>query len=272
MLVDAAGNACLADFGMSAPIYSSVNSTGTTSFQGTLRWMSPELLSMDDSDSTELATYGLTPASDCYALGMLIWEVRGLFISPSGNPRLPLVLKICTGRVPFDHIKRDLAVITCVLRGRRPKRPTALVGSAMSDALWAVMERCWSADPKQRPPLSAILTTLDTPEGQTMLSPPTADMESDSVYPETYNPPRTEAEQPPPGQPARWIGLSRSISIRYLHYLLSNTHPFAAPRPPSEFKDSKIAKKEAARRRRLAEKRRRALIAVCDEVGTYVNF
>ena len=80
MLVNAAGNACLADFGLSAPVYSSLNFTGTTSLQGTLRWMSPELLSMDDSDSVELATYGLTPASDCYALAMVIWEVQKLLI------------------------------------------------------------------------------------------------------------------------------------------------------------------------------------------------
>ena len=42
---------------------------------GTLRWMSPELF---DPKQFNLPTVRLTKESDCYALGMVIYEVRGL--------------------------------------------------------------------------------------------------------------------------------------------------------------------------------------------------
>ena len=40
---------------------------------GTPRWVSPELL---DPDRFEISDYRPTKQSDCYALGMVIYEVR----------------------------------------------------------------------------------------------------------------------------------------------------------------------------------------------------
>ena len=52
-------------------------SESVVSLGGTLRWMSPELL-----DPTQFGSKGhLTRESDCYALGMVIYEVGQLQLS-----------------------------------------------------------------------------------------------------------------------------------------------------------------------------------------------
>ena len=47
---------------------------------GTTRWMSPELL---DPDRYGLPDSRPTKQSDCYALGMVVYEVRVIVITPS---------------------------------------------------------------------------------------------------------------------------------------------------------------------------------------------
>jgi len=47
---------------------------------GTTRWMSPELL---DPDRFEFPDSRPTKQSDCYALGMVVYEVRADTITPS---------------------------------------------------------------------------------------------------------------------------------------------------------------------------------------------
>ena len=72
ILVDNAGTALVTDFGLvtmidlSAVLSETVDSTG-----GTLRWMSPELLYSKIFGSKCKSTR----ESDCYALGMVIYEV-----------------------------------------------------------------------------------------------------------------------------------------------------------------------------------------------------
>ena len=76
--------ACLADFGLSTIVRgaqkattgtSVASTTSLTSFTagGTPRWMSPELL---DPDRFGIKESRPTTQSDCYALGMTIYEVR----------------------------------------------------------------------------------------------------------------------------------------------------------------------------------------------------
>ena len=71
------GRACLADFGlMSITLDVETTDTITTSARsgGTYRWMSPELL---DPRVFDLLRVQPTKESDCYAFGMVIYEVRG---------------------------------------------------------------------------------------------------------------------------------------------------------------------------------------------------
>lgn len=86
MLVNDAGSACVADFGlMTTADQTAVLSSETVSSGGTVFWMAPELM-----DPARFNSNGrLTCESDCYALGMMIHEVGQLLHSPS-LPRLPV--------------------------------------------------------------------------------------------------------------------------------------------------------------------------------------
>jgi serine/threonine protein kinase len=67
---------------------------------GTVRWMSPELL---DPDQFGFEDSRPTKESDCYALGMVIYEVL-------------------SGQAPFTPYK-DFIVMRKVTEGERPERP-----------------------------------------------------------------------------------------------------------------------------------------------------
>jgi serine/threonine protein kinase len=76
ILVDKMGTARIGDFGLMT-----IGNLGTNLFSesidllvGTLSWMSPELMSASRANSKVRATC----ESDCYALGMVIYEVSWL--------------------------------------------------------------------------------------------------------------------------------------------------------------------------------------------------
>lgn len=87
VLINNSFHACLIDFGLSNSdgvehrVLSndstiSVSSDGSSMSMiegGTIRWMSPELL---DPDRFGISGMRPTKQSDCYALGMLVYEVR----------------------------------------------------------------------------------------------------------------------------------------------------------------------------------------------------
>ena len=73
VLIDNTGTACVADFGLMimADLGTILLSETAVSSGGTFRWMSPELLDLERFDSDGRPTR----ESDCYALGMVIYEV-----------------------------------------------------------------------------------------------------------------------------------------------------------------------------------------------------
>ncbi|KAF9647772.1 kinase-like protein [Thelephora ganbajun] len=148
--------ACLADFGLSTIIYvaphvsndvssstevSRVSVDSTTSLMshssgGTIRWMSPELLhpglfGLEDSRPTK--------QSDCYALGMVIYEVL-------------------RGKVPYWDHKGN--VMQAILDGKRPSKPDAAATLGFTDGLWRIVEYCWLEDRGMRPDVKTILSRL----------------------------------------------------------------------------------------------------------------
>ena len=136
ILIDEAGNARLADFGqvtiLSDPgngFFSSSNSPG-----GTIRWMSPEMITPEDFGSEKSRA---TKSSDCYALGMVVYEVIG-------------------GKVPF-HEDTDIGAYLKVVRGERPRR-----GVEFTDNLWKVLEWCWVPRPGDHPSVEDVLWYLET--------------------------------------------------------------------------------------------------------------
>ena len=102
---------------------------------GTIQWMSPELLHPDESG---LKGSLPTKASDCYALGMVIYEVL-------------------SGQAPFAQYK-GIALILKIMGGELPGRPQ---GAWFTDGLWEMLERCWNHQPRDRPGLKALLQYLE---------------------------------------------------------------------------------------------------------------
>ena len=136
ILIDKTGCARLADFSLLTIISDPANSLSSSSYVhgGTVRWMSPELIVPQE--------FGLkdgrpTKSSDCYSLGMVIYETI------SGNP-------------PF-HEYADITVFMKVLKGEHPSR-----GTEFTERLWEMLETCWALQPNNRPSIEDVLNRMDT--------------------------------------------------------------------------------------------------------------
>ena len=139
VLIDKTGNARLADFGLLTILSDPTNILSSTSsiHGGSARWMGPELI---DPERFGLENSRPTKSSDCYALGMVIYET-------------------ISGRLPF-HQHVDLRVFVKVLAGDRPTR-----GAGFAESLWKMLTQCWTPQPKDRPSIQDILQRLeDSPE------------------------------------------------------------------------------------------------------------
>ena len=83
------GSACLADFGLMSivlgPETTDITTAGEGGAKGTYRWMGPELFYPNEY---ELSSFKLTKKSDCYAFGMVIYEVSNLWYWAQFFPRL----------------------------------------------------------------------------------------------------------------------------------------------------------------------------------------
>jgi hypothetical protein len=80
-----------------------------------------------------------TKSSDCYALGMVMYEVL-------------------SGQVPFFR-HQSCAVVVRVLKGQRPRWPREVEG--MYDGVQEVLERCWEPKPDDRPRIEDVLRRLE---------------------------------------------------------------------------------------------------------------
>ncbi|KAF9646874.1 kinase-like protein [Thelephora ganbajun] len=160
ILINKHGHACLADFGLIAIVSDPACSTTLTSSTsaGTIRWMSPELLDPDQFGSKDGRPI---KESDCYASGMVTYE-------------------ILDGQQPFGSHNVHL-VSGKVINGERPGRPLGAEGAWFTDGLWGMLEQCWSAQPKSRPAIKAILEHLEQASKTWQPFPPGAgdDIETD---------------------------------------------------------------------------------------------
>ena len=100
--------------------------------------MGPELL---DPKRVGLGESRLTRESDCYALGMVIYEVL-CGCSPFG-----------TGNSFVD--------LFGVLGGKRPERPQGETGRLFTDGIWDLLQLCWKVEPRERANAQDVLLCLE---------------------------------------------------------------------------------------------------------------
>lgn len=120
--------------------------------------MSPELLhpkkfGLKDSRPTK--------ESDCYALGMVIYEVL-------------------SGRAPFGRCNGP-AIILNIMEGERPTRPQGTRAAWFTDDLWNMLEQCWKHQPHDRPNLETLLRCLEGVTRSSRSPSPTPTMSEDAV-------------------------------------------------------------------------------------------
>jgi len=134
ILIDENGCARLADFGLLTIISDPTSFLSSSSYtqRGTVRWTSPERIAPQD--------FGLkdnrpTKSSDCYSLGMVVYETI------TGNP-------------PF-HGYGDASSLLKALKGEHPPR-----GTRFTESLWKMLETCWAFQPKNRPSIEDVLQRL----------------------------------------------------------------------------------------------------------------
>ena len=97
--------------------------------------MSPELL---DPKLFGFQDFQKTKNSDCYALGMVIFEVL-------------------SGQIPFVG-DRDVVVIRNISEGKHPERPE---NAWFTDDVWGMLKCCWEPKPLDRPGLEFVLPRLE---------------------------------------------------------------------------------------------------------------
>jgi len=138
IMVDEAGRAVLADFSLITLIPDQSTILSTCIDGGSVRWMSPELL---DPESYGLKKVRPTRESDCYALGMVVYEVL-------------------SGCSPYGT-NNSFIILRKVLEGERPERPEGKTGKLFTDEIWDVAELCWKPEPSERAKARDVLECLE---------------------------------------------------------------------------------------------------------------
>ena len=139
--------------------------------------MSPELF---DPERFGLKESRPTKRSDCYALGMVIYEVL-------------------SGKAPFSQYPHCNVVVR-VLDDERPERPHGRGGKWFRDDIWRILECCWRPIPCDRPRIRDVLECLETVSGS--WTPPRMLAGSPTMDHPTYNPGSSDGESTDGGGPS----------------------------------------------------------------------
>jgi len=137
VLINHGGHACLSGFSLLTIDSDQPTIPPPTMASDAIRWASPELI---DPSKFNLKESRPTKYSDCYALGMVIYEV------------------LCE-QVPFAP-HNDTDISPKIMDGERPKRPKGREGVRFTDDLWRMLGDCWRPQPNERPSLDTVLGWL----------------------------------------------------------------------------------------------------------------
>ncbi|KAF8713853.1 putative xylanase, Glycoside hydrolase family 10, partial [Rhizoctonia solani] len=155
VLISDSGSACITDFGLArvlegltlTPVSQQLGVAGAT------RWMARELLlptplpALPDSDSSSRVEEAESDATVTRETDIWSWGMTAL--------------EAMTAQPPYSHRRRDTQVMLDIIGGVLPTRPrTGFLSEPKGDALWALMERCWKADPRERPSSSEIVAEM----------------------------------------------------------------------------------------------------------------
>mmetsp|Transcript_28494 Transcript_28494/g.37266 ORF Transcript_28494/g.37266 Transcript_28494/m.37266 type:complete len:561 (+) Transcript_28494:308-1990(+) len=124
ILIDQAGNAKIADFGLSRFVKSGEELTAET---GTYRWMAPEVIQHEP--------YSF--AADVFSFAIVVWE-------------------LLTRRVPYADLSPIQAAFAVVKNGYRLPLP-----ARTPSRLATLIRRCWHPDQVERPLFPEIILSLD---------------------------------------------------------------------------------------------------------------
>ena len=139
IMIDGNGHAVLADFSLITLIPDKAIFQSPRIDGGSVRWMGPELLDPEIFGSSKRQP---TKESDCYALGMVVYEI----------------LTACT---PFGE-SSSCDILHKVLGGGRPERPQGLAGrKLLTDWIWDVVQLCWKHNPSERASANDVLLRLE---------------------------------------------------------------------------------------------------------------
>jgi len=148
-----------------------VSMTGqvTSMIAGSIRWQAPELIwNENEDDDDNVPSNRMTPASDVWAFGCTMYEVR-LLPLPSLSPS-PLLnddlcythySKLATGNLPYCHRRQDWSVILDIMNGIKPYSPESGPLTGMLDGLWELMDSCWSFRDEDRPRMVEVESKLE---------------------------------------------------------------------------------------------------------------
>ncbi|KAL0568482.1 hypothetical protein V5O48_013501 [Marasmius crinis-equi] len=135
VLISDDGHCRITDFGLSTIENDSHEgrvhqASSQAAIRGSVPWLAPELMNPGKVKIPNRTT------RDIYALGCTIYE-------------------LLTGEIPFCEKRMDFQIIMAVLNGSRPPRP-----ENCPDALWQIIEKCWTEDALVRPSASAVASEL----------------------------------------------------------------------------------------------------------------
>jgi serine/threonine protein kinase len=136
VVISKAGTAQVCDYGLS-PIISNPIFTiaATPGVSGSSWWLAPEIINTPRKASLKLMT--ASKSADIFAFAMLAVEVF-------------------TGKVPFRNMKNESVVIQ-IAGGKRPDEPQAAKRLGLSAEMWRFIEKCWSANPSERPAIDEVV-------------------------------------------------------------------------------------------------------------------
>jgi len=103
------------------------------------RWLAPEITKPPSEANSEPLT--ASKPAHVFALAML---VVGVF----------------TGKVPFNCVENISAAIQ-ISRGERPAKPQAAEQLGLTTERWKFIERCWNANPNERPTINEVVRTWE---------------------------------------------------------------------------------------------------------------